>query len=238
MYQKEMLQSLASPSNVLKILKKNDLFYDHCIEERLAKGEIVTTSRQPKYFYLIEYGHLKYKYTGLLGIDFSYIVQPGDFPLLPITEEDSPLASEFTALTKVTWWKIDFSFFRKLIMQEENGDLILLQHLLNNRTKLFYNVIRDRMDGKGSIYFTLDKLLDMGFRKGVNEVELPEFLTYDLLAELSHTSRAFAAQVLADLRRQGVLLSNKKPWIVTDEKLLRQLLAESIPPTVNDPFSI
>ncbi|MBC2172944.1 Crp/Fnr family transcriptional regulator [Listeria booriae] len=238
MYQKEMLQSIASPSNVLKILKKNDLFYDHCIEERLAKGEIVTTARQPKYFYLIEYGYLKYKYTGLLGIDFSYIVQPGDFPLLPITEEDTPIASEFTALTKVTWWKIDFSFFRKLIMQEENGDLILLQHLLNNRTKLFYNVIRDRMDGKGSLYFTLDKLLDMGFRKGVNEVELPEFLTYDLLAELSHTSRAFAAQVLADLRSKGVLLSNKKPWIVTDEKLLRQLLAESIPPTVNDPFSI
>ncbi|MBC1502758.1 Crp/Fnr family transcriptional regulator [Listeria booriae] len=204
----------------------------------MAKGEIVTTARQPKYFYLIEYGHLKYKYTGLLGIDFSYIVQPGDFPLLPITEEDTPIASEFIALTKVTWWKIDFAFFRKLIMQEENGDLILLQHLQNNRTKLFYNVIRDRMDGKGSIYFTLDKLLDMGFRKGVNEVELPEFLTYDLLAELSHTSRAFAAQVLADLRSKGVLLSNKKPWVVTDEKLLRQLLAESIPPTVNDPFSI
>lgn len=238
MYQKETLQSIASPSNVLKILKKSNLFYDHCIEERLAKGEIVTTARHPKYFYLIEYGHLKYKYTGLLGIAFSYIVQPGDFPLLPITEEDTPIASEFTALTKVTWWKIDFAFFRKLIMQEENGDLILLQHLLNNRTKLFYNVIRDRMDAKGSIYFTLDKLLDMGFRKSANEVELPEFLTYDLLAELAYTSRAFAAQVLADLRSQGVLLSNKKPWIVTDEKLLRRLLAESIPPTVNDSFSI
>ncbi|STY46331.1 Uncharacterised protein [Listeria booriae] len=114
MYLKETIDSFASNANILKLLKKDAQFNHHCIEEMVSKGTELIYNRDREYFYLIEQGYVKYEYDGQLGRRFHFLFGPGSFPFLPIYEDDVPNISKIEMLADVRWWRVEFSFLRRL----------------------------------------------------------------------------------------------------------------------------
>lgn len=230
MYLKETIDNFATGSNILKLLKKDAQFNHHCIEERFPMGQELLFDKRREYIYLIESGYVKYTYEGETQKKFSFFVQSGDLPFLPLFSEEIPTKSRLEALTDVTWWRIDFSFFKQMLLLEDPRNYILLSCLARTRRELYAIAVRDRLNSKERVYFSLLSLIDLGFRKDTNMVELPIFLTYERLAELSNTSKGYTSKVLLNLREEKVLLSNKKPWVISDVKKLKELLgADNLP---------
>ncbi|MBC6308680.1 Crp/Fnr family transcriptional regulator [Listeria sp. FSL L7-1582] len=230
MYLKETIDNFATSSNILKLLKKDAQFNHHCIQERFPMGQELMFGKRREHFYLIESGYVKYTYEGQTGKTFSFFVRSGSFPFLPLYEEDIPTKSRLEALTDVVWWKIDFAFFKQTLLLEDPRNYILLSYTARTRKELYGLAVKDRLNSKERIYFSLLSLIDLGFHKDTNVVELPIFLTYERLAELSNTSKGYTSKVLLGLREDKVLISNKKPWIISDVIKLKELLdANSLP---------
>ncbi|EUJ25217.1 hypothetical protein PCORN_18224 [Listeria cornellensis FSL F6-0969] len=144
--------------------------------------------------------------------------------------EDIPTQSRLEALTDVIWWRIDFSFLKQTLLLEDPRNYILLHYMARTRRELYALAVINRLNSKERIYFSLLSLIDLGFHKDTNVVELPEFLTYERLAELSNTSKGYTSKVLLHLREEKILISNKKPWIISDVKKLKELLgADNLP---------
>lgn len=230
MYLKETIDNFATSSNILKLLKKDAQFNHHCIEERFPMGQELLFDKRRDHIYLIASGYVKYTYEGETEKKFSFFVQSGDLPFLPLFNEDVPTKSRLEALTDVRWWRIDFAFFKQMLLLEDPRNYILLHYVARTRRELYALAIKDRLNSKERIYFSLLSLIDLGFHKDVNVVELPVFLTYEQLAELSNTSKGYTSKVLLGLREEKILISNKKPWIISDVKKLKELLgADSLP---------
>ncbi|MBC1473839.1 Crp/Fnr family transcriptional regulator [Listeria grandensis] len=230
MYLKETIDNFATLSNIIKILKKDAQFNHHCIEERISQGTELFFDKRRDYFYLVQSGYVQYRYEGSSGQNFHFLVRPGNFPFLPIYQEDIPHNSRIEALTDVIWWRIDFAFLKKMLQLEDPRNYILMSFMARTRRELYAIAVQDRLSSKKRIYFSLISLIDLGFRKDSNTVELPIFLTYDRLAELSNTSKGYTSKALLELRENEILISNKKPWVITDVKKLKNLLdADSLP---------
>ncbi|MBC1984941.1 Crp/Fnr family transcriptional regulator [Listeria booriae] len=230
MYLKETIDSFASNANILKLLKKDAQFNHHCIEEMVSKGTELIYNRDREYFYLIEQGYVKYEYDGQLGQRFHFLFGPGSFPFLPIYEDDVPNISKVEILADVRWWRVEFSFFKKVMRVEDPRNYILLAYMARTRRELYAITIQDRLNSQDRIYFSLLSLIDLGFRQKNNSVELPIFLTYKRLAEFSNTSKGYTSKVLSELRAKKILISSKKPWVITDVEELRRLLgADQLP---------
>ncbi|WP_077912537.1 Crp/Fnr family transcriptional regulator [Paenilisteria weihenstephanensis] len=191
------------------------------------KKTIIHSNSDLKYSYLVESGYIKYNYTSDGYTKNFHILSPGRLFNLPILLEEIPKKYTVTALTDVLWWQIDFDYIRKILITEDPKHYIMLNHLLESRYDLFLLTRRHSLSSEDSIYFSLLRCVKAGIRTKPNEAQLPAFLNYEMLAELSYTSKTYTSDVLKRLREEGILISSKKPWIVTDIKRLRELLGSN-----------
>lgn len=224
MYLKETLDQFASISNILKLLKKDPGFNKYCIQERVLHKTIFTADKKRKYIYIIEEGYMKLVFEGTNQYNFSYILQKGAFPYLPVYTEDIPKHMMLIALTDVVWWKIEFQFFRKMMQLEDPRNYLMLHHLAETRRRLYLIAVQEKLSSRDSIYFSLNTMLDYGLRVSEKAVELPEFLTYQFLADHSNSSKSYTSKVLSHLREKGILESQKKPWRINDVQKLQELI--------------
>ncbi|CAM4106803.1 Crp/Fnr family transcriptional regulator [Listeria booriae] len=224
MYSKDEIRSYASFSKILKLLKKDTRFNQYCTQHIIPKGTVITSETSLKYCYLVESGYVKYNYTGDEYTKNFHIVPPGKLFNLPILIEEVPKQYTVTALNDVLWWQIDFDYMRKILITEDPKNYIMLNYALESRYDLFVLTKKYSLSSEDSIYFSLLRCVKAGIRTKPNEAQLPAVLTYDLLADFSYTSKTYTSDVLKKLREEGILVSSKKPWIITDIKRLRDLL--------------
>ncbi|MBC2312180.1 Crp/Fnr family transcriptional regulator [Listeria booriae] len=224
MYPEGELASLASFSNVMKLLKKDAHFNKFCTQHRLPKDNVEVITDNMKYAYLLQNGYLSYTYTGKIGSGYFFIVVPGMFVNLPISGNQVPIAGKVRALTDIVWWKIDIGFLRKMLLTEDPRNHIMLNYALQTRYYLYLIVKKYHLTSAERVYFSLLRCTESGIQVKDNQAELPLFITYDLLAEFSETSKSYTSRVLADLRNKGILQSSKKPWVITDVAYLRKLV--------------
>ncbi|MBC1506916.1 Crp/Fnr family transcriptional regulator [Listeria sp. FSL L7-1509] len=224
MYLKETLDQFASPANMLKLLKKDPSFNKHCIQERLKEGTTITSDNRRKYIYIIVDGFMKFIFEGIDKQNFVFILQHGSFPHLPVYSEDIPKHTKIVALTDVIWWRIDFQFFKKMMELEDPRNYLMLHQLAETRRKLYIIAIQEKLSARDSIYFSLNTMMDFGLQISANVMELPEFLTYQELASHANTSKSYTSKVLMELREEGILDSQKKPWRINDIQRLKKLI--------------
>ncbi|EAD3238886.1 Crp/Fnr family transcriptional regulator [Listeria monocytogenes] len=229
MYLKETLDQFASIDNILKLLKKNPSFNKHCIQERLPQKTIITTNKQRKYIYIIEEGFMKLIFDENKLRDFSYILSKGALPFLPIYTEDIPQHIKMVALTDIVWWKIDIGFFKSTMEFEDPQNYLMLHQLAETRRRFYIIAYQEKLTSRESIYYSLNTLIELGLRISEKVVELPGFLTYQILADHANTSKSYTSKVLGYLRQEGILESQKKPWRINDVQKLQQLIETDVP---------
>ncbi|AIS60534.1 helix-turn-helix domain-containing protein [Listeria ivanovii] len=231
MYLKETLDQFASQANILKLLKRNPSFNQHCIQERLTSNTTITTGTRRKYIYIIEEGFAKFVFEGLHKQNFVFIMNQGSLVYLPVYSEDIPKHTMVVALTDIIWWRIEFEFFKEMLALEDPRNYIMLHHLADTRRKLYFIAIQEILSARDSIYFSLNTMMQFGLRISANVMELPKFLTYQILSDHANTSKSYTSKVLTELREKGILDSKKKPWRINDIQRLKQLIdVESIQP--------
>lgn len=229
MYLKETLDQFASIDNILKLLKKNPSFNKHCIQERLPQKTIITSNKQRKYVYIIEEGFMKLLFDDNQPHDFSYILSKGAFPFLPVYTEDIPPHTMMVALTNIVWWKIDFAFFKAMMEVEDPRNYLMLHQLAETRRRFYTIAYQEKLTSRESIYYSLSTLIEFGLRISEKVVELPGFLTYQILADHANTSKSYTSKVLGHLRKEGILESQKKPWRINDVQKLQRLIEMDMP---------
>ncbi|MBA3926272.1 Crp/Fnr family transcriptional regulator [Listeria rustica] len=233
MYRREDFETFSSIQNIIKLLKKDSAFNENCFQERLKKGSVVefdTSFRGD--IYIIESGFIK------LNIDrdyvnaFQFILSRSDIPLLRTFTEDSPHQFVCSALTNVIWWKIDYDFYKKIMLIEDPKNMLLIHQLEKKQKELNTNYIKGVLNSRKRILFTISQLMEYGIYPSNNRLELPKFLTYSLLAELSNTSRSYAADILQDLRKRDIFYFQNKPWVINDVKQFKEILIEEGVPLI------
>ncbi|MBC2024996.1 Crp/Fnr family transcriptional regulator [Listeria booriae] len=217
---------------ILDELKKNRLFADYCYQERISKGDILDLKKYySTHFLLIEQGFFK------LNPDINYsskaqiFLHKGDLLLFP--SQSQPIFGHpvCVALSNAIWWKIDATFFKAVLFAENLISSIVIPGLNNMQEKLYMHYLKGSLTARGRILFDIQHMEKFGFLVNKNTVELPSFLNHNILAEFSGTSKGYAIEALYDLRQQGILLSKKKPWIITDRGKFKKIcVKENIPP--------
>ncbi|EJZ2752034.1 Crp/Fnr family transcriptional regulator [Listeria monocytogenes] len=229
MYLKETLDQFASIDNILKLLKKNPSFNKYCIQERLPQKTIITSNKQRKHIYIIEEGFMKLIFDDNKPRDFSYILSKGAFPFLPVYTEDIPEHTMMVALTDIVWWKIDISFFKGMMETEDPRNYLMLHQLAETRRRFYTIAYQEKLTSRESIYYSLSTMIEFGLRISEKIVELPEFLTYQILVDHANTSKSYTSKVLGHLREEGILESQRKPWRINDVQKLQKLIEMNVP---------
>ncbi|MBA3927681.1 Crp/Fnr family transcriptional regulator [Listeria rustica] len=224
MYEKDELTSLASFSTIMRVLKKDPNFNKYCTQHRVKKGTKVVLDKNRKDCYLLEAGFVKYNYIGQSGPGLFFVIPQGRFVSLPFFKDQFIVHGELTALNDLIWWKIDVEYLRKLLLLEDPRNFIVLDYAIQLGYYLYIMTKKYYLSAEHRIYFSLQRCSEVGIRIAENQIELPSFLTYDLLAEFSGTSKGYTSTVLGELRDKGILLSSKKPWIITDVAWLDGIL--------------
>lgn len=219
MYSKDTSEIFSSKENIIKLLKKEMKFNFYSHQERIKKGTMVELHHSYNdYFYLVTSGYMKYNNDLNVTNQFQFLISPGDIPLLNPYNEASTNKPACIALTDVVWWKIDFNFFKKVMLVEDPKNLLLIHHMEITRNKLYASYLKSLLSSKQRVLLSILMILDTGFHKGNNMIELPSFLNYAILAEFSSTSKTYTSDILSDLRQTGILVSTTKPWMITDVK--------------------
>ncbi|EAH0339178.1 Crp/Fnr family transcriptional regulator, partial [Listeria monocytogenes] len=161
--------------------------------------------------------------------DFSYILSKGAFPFLPVYIEDIPEHTMMVALTDIVWWKIDIGFFKSMMEIEDPRNYLMLHQLAETRRRFYTIAYQEKLTSRDSIYYSLSTLIEFGLRISEKVVELPEFLTYQILADHANTSKSYTSKVLGHLREDGILESQKKPWRINDVQKLQKLIEMNVP---------
>lgn len=231
MFSKDTFDSFASLNNIMKLLKRDPAFNNHCQQEKIKKGAVVELYESYNtYFYIIQSGCMKYNHDLNSVNDFQFLISKGDMPLLRPYMEELPNRPVCEALVDTIWWKIDYPFFKRCILKEDQKNIILLHHIERTRKKLYTNYLKNLLSSRQRVLFSLVMFLDQKIVKEPNTIEFPEYLNYTILAEFSATSKNYTSDILRDLRAQNILISTKKPWIITDLKKFRELLTkEEVP---------
>ncbi|MBC1514155.1 Crp/Fnr family transcriptional regulator [Listeria booriae] len=224
MYSKETLESYATFSNILKILKRDPRFNEYCSQSRVAAGTSIPLSKERNACYLLESGYVKYNFSGEDGMRNYYIVYPGRFIVLPIVQEYVPNTGELVFLNESVYWTIDFEFLRKMLFNEDPRNYIMLQFSVETRYKLYVLATMRNITAEERVLFTLIRLANFGMHVSANRVDLPSFITYNMVAELAGTSKSFATLTLKNLRDKGILDSSKRPWVIEDMLFLQEAL--------------
>ncbi|MBC2056836.1 Crp/Fnr family transcriptional regulator [Listeria booriae] len=214
---------------VKKIFRDRPDFPEHGAQERIKKGEHVQFSATP-YFFFFESGYLKYKFDNHYEHKYSVLVGPGDsivFPSLDNELNNEPIG---IALADMLVWKIEYPFFKEVTAMEDPSNSLLIDHLIRSRRHLYVNTIQSGLAPTQRALFNMYMMMDMGFHTSVNQVELPEFVTLALLADLANINPSYLSTSLRPLHESGLLLSNKRPWVITDvAKFIALLKEEKIP---------
>ncbi|MBC1531325.1 Crp/Fnr family transcriptional regulator [Listeria booriae] len=214
---------------VKKIFRDRPDFPEHGAQERIKKGEHVQFSATP-YFFFFESGYLKYKFDNYYEHKYSVLVGPGDsivFPSLDNELNNEPIG---IALADMVVWKIEYAFFKEVTAMEDSSNSLLIDHLIRSRRHLYVNTIQSGLASTQRALFNMYMMMDMGFHTSVNQVELPEFVTLTLLADLANINPSYLSTSLRPLHESGLLLSNKRPWVITDvAKFIALLKEEKIP---------
>ncbi|MBC1562468.1 Crp/Fnr family transcriptional regulator [Listeria booriae] len=224
MYSKETLESYATFSNILKILKRDSRFNEYCSQTRVAAGTSLPLNKERDVCYLLESGFVKYNFSGEDGLRNYYIVYPGKFITLPIVEEYVPNIGELLFLSQSVYWTIDFEFLRKMLFNEDPRNYIMLQFSVETRYKLYVLATMRNITAEERVMFTLIRLANFGMHVSANRVDLPSFVTYNIVAELAGTSKSFATLTLKKLRDKRILDSSKRPWVIEDMSFLQDTL--------------
>lgn len=224
MYEKNEFRSLAAFPVVLKMLKKDPTFNKYCTQHRIKKGEVFTLNEDRKDCYLLESGYVKFDYTGPSSPNFYFVVPPSRFVTLPIFKNQFKLYGQVTALTELVWWKIDVEFLRKTLQLEDPRNYVMLNYMIEIGYKFYITAKKTYLGAENSVYLALFQCSEAGIQIEENKVELPNFITYDLLAEFAGASKGYTSTVLGELRDKGILVSSKKPWVITDMDQFNNLL--------------
>ncbi|MBA3926252.1 Crp/Fnr family transcriptional regulator [Listeria rustica] len=226
MYDKETLESYASFSNIMKILKKDSQFNQFCRQRRVSPGTTETLDNTRKTCLLIESGYVKSSFSGDDDtFRVFYIATPGDFLTLPIVTEYIPRSTDLLAISDGVWWEIDFGYLRKMLALEDPRNYVMLQHAVKIRYKMYVlATVRSRIiTAEQRVYFSLMRLSTIGMHVQNNKVELPPFVNYVTIAQLSDASKSYVTIVLKKLRDEGILTSTKKPWVIEDLDAIKKL---------------
>lgn len=230
MYAREELRSLASFTTIMKILKKDPNFNKYCTQRRIKKGSKFILDEDRKDCYLLESGFVKYNYIGQSGPGYFFVIPPGQLISLPLVKDQFKVHGELTAVTDLIWWKIDVEFIRKMLLLEDPRNFIILNYTIQLAQRFYIMTRKYQLSAENRVYFALLRCSEAGIQIAENQIELPLFLTYDILAEFSATSKGYASTVLGELREKGILVSSKKPWIITDLAWLNdKLQIEGLP---------
>ncbi|AQY49922.1 hypothetical protein PWEIH_06064 [Listeria weihenstephanensis FSL R9-0317] len=228
MYKKTELESYASFSNILKILKSDKNFNHFCTQHRVAKGTSMTIGNSRKVCYLLESGYLQQRFIGEDGVSNYFINFPGEFVTLPIIEEHIPYETNFSFLSDAVWWEIDFEYLRGVLRTEDPKNFILLQFAVESRYRLYTLATMRKMDAEKRVIFTLLRLARFGMRVKDDQRELPLFTSYAVIADMSDTSKSYTTAVLAKLRKQDILVSQNAPWVIKKMGVLQDILGTDI----------
>lgn len=219
MYSKDTSEIFSSIDNIIKTLKKNAKFNTYAYQERIAKGKMIELrASYNDYLYLVTSGYMKYNHDLNFTDQFQFLISPGDIPLLSPYNETPTSRPACIALTSVVWWKVDFNFFKKVMLEEDPKNIALIHHMYTAQNKLYTSYLKSLLNSKQRVLLSILMILDKGFHKGNDIVELPNFMNYSILAEFSSTSKTYTSDILSDLRETGILVSTTKPWIITDVK--------------------
>ncbi|AQY49730.1 putative transcriptional regulator [Listeria weihenstephanensis FSL R9-0317] len=227
MYSKDTLEIFSSNKNIIKMLKKEIKFNSYTHQERIKKGDRVELrSSYNEYVYLVTSGYMKYNHDLNYTDQYQFLISPGDIATLRLYDEMSTNRPACIALTDVVWWKIDFNFFKNVMLAEDPKNIILTYHMEVSRDKLYTNYLQNLLNSKQRVLLCILMFLDKGFHKSDNIIELPNFISYPLLAEFSSTSKTYTSDILSDLRKSEILVSTSKPWIITDVKKFMNIIED------------
>ncbi|MBC2371780.1 Crp/Fnr family transcriptional regulator [Listeria booriae] len=234
MSSKNIFNTFSSVQLILDELKKNRLFAEYCYQERISKGDVLDLKNDyNNHFLLIEYGFFK------LNPDINYsskaqiFLHKGD--LLLFASQPQPIFGHpvCVALSDAIWWKLDVTFFKAVLFAENLTNSILIPGLNSMQEKLYIHYLKGGLNARGRILFVIQYMKKFGFLVNKNNIELPHFFNHNILAEFSGTSKGYAIETLYDLRKQGILLSKRKPWVITDREKFKLICnKENIPPVI------
>lgn len=195
-------------SQILSLLKTAPDFHNNCIQEHLQTGSTIPVSHLSQNLYLIESGFLSCLRD--IGTDeyLHIILQAGDFPYLLSDDEETPEIMACEALTDVTYWKIDISFFKKMTQQNDSDNAIFTAHSNKSRKNIENHFLLDRMHPEERIYFTLLTLMRLGSPVESNTVQLPAFVNHQKIAEYALTPLDYTTDILNQLQENQLLEKN------------------------------
>lgn len=229
MYHESELSVFYSVDQILKLLRKNPAFSKYCYQRKLKKGESIRLTPTTRgSFYMIEKGDFSVYYESrLTGKTLIFFFQPNDVFNFPLLKERMHPVLEVVALKEAQVWIIDFNFMMSTVKLEDPRNYLQLNFLATTQTQLGNALIRKSLDSKKRILHALVELTEHMALYNLDKVyELPNFMTYELLAEMAGTSRGYTSRILRELRDGEVLDSSSRPWIVKDLELLNDLLYE------------
>ncbi|MBC1332791.1 Crp/Fnr family transcriptional regulator [Listeria booriae] len=218
-------------NDLMELLRSADGFSDFSHEQRIKKGETFTRENISNFLFRIESGTVQFGYIKDRQFIFQFFLQPGDFLTLPEYSEDLPAEGCYIALNDVSGWVVDMAFVQEVLNERDPKNYIMMEHFLRTRRKFFRASIRANLEAKQRVYFCILILIEIGFRQSKNSVELPEFVTHDVLATMANVSKSLVLSVVKFLRESEMLASNKKPWVILDLNRYMLLMAEERIPT-------
>ncbi|MBC2160164.1 Crp/Fnr family transcriptional regulator [Listeria booriae] len=222
--------SFSNKIDLMKLLKEHPGFYYSSHEQRIKKGEVFTHKNISDYLFRIESGVVEFGYLKDREFIFQFFLRAGDILALPEYAEDLPAEGCYVAVNEVTGWVIDMAFVQEVLLEKDPKNQIMMTHFLQTRRKFFRASIRANLEPKQRVYFCLMTLIEMGFRNSKNSVELPGFVTHDVLATMANVSKSLVLSVVRFLRDSEILASNKKPWVILDlNKFMYIMVEERIP---------
>lgn len=212
-------------SHILTLLKMAPDFHHYCVQEELKKGTTIPASHLSDNLYLIESGFLSCLRD--IGTDepLHIILQAGDFPYLPSDDEEPPEITACEALTDVTWWKINTSFFKKMTHQKDSDNAIFTKHSDKSRKNIEDHFLLDRMHPEERIYFTLLTLMHLGSPVESNVIQLPAFVDHQKIAEYAFTPLDYTSDILNQLQGNQLL---EKNGMITDVTAFNAILENSL----------
>ncbi|WP_430536626.1 hypothetical protein [Listeria rocourtiae] len=210
--------------HILASLKKDPYFYTYCTQQKLTIGSTVPLINCTHNLYFIESGFIQCLRD--IGTDepLHIIMQPGDFPYLPFNSEDYPEITACEALTDIILWKIDISFFKKMMHLENLDETIFAIHSDKSSKNIEEHFLMDRLHPEERIYFSLLIMMRLGSLGTADTAQLPAFVTYEKIAEYSLTSVDFTAEILNNLQKNN-LISLDDNWTITNVIAFNAMLA-------------
>ncbi|WAO21910.1 cyclic nucleotide-binding domain-containing protein [Paenilisteria newyorkensis] len=193
---------------ILTLLQMAPDFHHYCVQEALKTGDTIPASHLGDNLYLIESGFLSCLRD--IGTDeyLHIILQAGDFPYLPSDDEETPEIMACEALTDVTWWKIDPSFFNETVRQKDPDQAFFTTHSDKSRKNIENHFLLDRMHPEERIYFTLLNLIRLGSPIASNAIQLPAFADHQKIAEYALTPLDYTTDILNQLQANQLLEKN------------------------------